>query len=186
MDATDTLGSALLQRARNAIGNAFSIAPKPETPHEALAAPGATFVTLMLNGQLRGCIGMLEAIRPLDQDVRENAYAAAFRDSRFQPLSREEFDTVRIEVSLLGKPEKFNVASEMDAVSNLRPHQDGLILQYRGRRATFLPQVWDQLADPMAFLIQLKLKAGLPFNFWAPDIALYRYGVAKWKETGND
>lgn len=181
-DAIDPLGHALLVRARNAIAAEFGWSPQAESDHPALHEPGATFVTLTQDGQLRGCIGSLEAWRALDDDVRQNARAAAFRDPRFMPLEHGELDRTRIEVSLLTAPEPLPVADEEDAIRQMRPGIDGMILEYRGRRGTFLPQVWESLPGPRQFLDHLKQKAGFPPDFWSPDVRLYRYEVRKWKE----
>jgi AmmeMemoRadiSam system protein A len=180
--STEGLGSALLVTARNAIAKRFGLTGFPVEPVAELAEPGATFVTLTQGGQLRGCIGSLEAYRPLAIDVAENALAAAFRDHRFAPLSEEEFPRTRVEVSLLTPAEPFPVTSEADALARLRPGIDGLVLSYGRRRATFLPQVWESLPDARQFMAQLKLKAGLPADFWHADLTLARYGVSKWKE----
>jgi len=180
---TDALGQALLLTARNAIGKRFGCTASPVGTLAELAEPGATFVTLTQRGQLRGCIGSLEAQRPLAIDVAENAIAAAFRDPRFPPLEKDELPRTRVEVSLLTPAEPFPVASEADALSRLRPGIDGLILSYGRRRATFLPQVWESLPEPRQFVAQLKLKAGLPADFWHEQIALARYGARKWQET---
>jgi AmmeMemoRadiSam system protein A len=181
----DTLGAALLIRARNAIANEFDIAARPEPGHPALAQLGATFVTLTQAGQLRGCIGSLEAWRPLDADVRANAKAAAFRDPRFASLTRDELDRTRVEVSLLTPPVPFEFTDEADAIARMRPGIDGMILECHGRRGTFLPQVWESLPDPRQFFAHLKQKAGFAADFWSPDIRLYRYEVQKWKEPTN-
>lgn len=178
----DALGQALLIRARNAIGEAFGRPPAAEPDEPALRRPGATFVTLTRGGELRGCIGSLEAHRPLDTDVRENARAAAFRDPRFPPLAAEELARTRVEVSLLTPAQPIEFADEADALTKLRPGVDGVILEYGGRRGTFLPQVWDSLPEPQLFLAHLKNKAGLPTDFWADGVRLYRYEVQKWKE----
>ncbi|HEX8961673.1 MAG TPA: AmmeMemoRadiSam system protein A [Rhodocyclaceae bacterium] len=178
----DELGEALLVRARNAIAAEFGIPPRPEPAHPQLAEPGAAFVTLTQDGELRGCIGSLEAWRPLDHDVRANACAAAFRDPRFPPLARAELDGTRVEVSLLTRPEPMSFTDEADVLRQLHPGIDGLILEWRGRRGTFLPQVWDSLPEPNDFLVHLKEKAGLPRDFWASDVRLSRYEVRKWKE----
>lgn len=180
---TDPLGLALLAIARNAIEKHFGRSTRTVIPHPALANPAATFVTLTQDGDLRGCIGSLEAHRPLAQDVAENAVAAAFRDPRFAPLSEDELDRTRVEVSLLEAPEAIDFEDEADALAQLRPGLDGLILTHGNRRATFLPQVWESLPEPQRFMSQLKLKAGLPAYFWDDDIGLARYGVQKWKET---
>ncbi len=180
---TDPLGFALLTIARNAIEKRFAREPRTVTSHPELARLGATFVTLTQNGHLRGCIGSLEAYRPLTSDVAANATAAAFHDPRFAPLSAEELGRTRVEVSLLAAPEALDFTDETDAAARLRPGIDGLILTHDSRRATFLPQVWESLSDPRQFLAQLKLKAGLAADFWDERIVLARYGVQKWKET---
>ena len=178
----DPLGHALLTLARNAIEEEFGMKPRTVTPHPHLAKPAATFVTLTQNGQLRGCIGSLEARRPLATDVAENAVAAAFSDPRFPPLRRGELEQTRIEVSLLDTPRPMNFDDEEDALNQLCPGVDGLILNCGHHRATFLPQVWESLPTPRVFLEHLKLKAGLPADFWSPSLTLSRYGVQKWKE----
>ncbi|MBK7422548.1 MAG: AmmeMemoRadiSam system protein A [Propionivibrio sp.] len=179
----DPLGGALLTIARNAIGKRFGEEARALEPHPELAKPGATFVTLTQNGQLRGCIGSLEAYRPLAADVAENAVAAAFRDPRFPPLASEDLARTRVEVSLLEASQPMDFIDEADVIARLRPGIDGLILTHGHRRATFLPQVWESLPDPRRFMAQLKLKAGLPADFWDEQITLARYGVQKWKET---
>lgn len=176
------LGRALLIRARNAIGEEFGFTPESEPDHPALRQPGATFVTLTQQGQLRGCIGSLEAWRLLDEDVRANAKAAAFGDPRFPPLAKSEFAHTRVEVSLLTTPEALHFIDEADAIRQLRPGIDGVIFEYHGRRGTFLPQVWESLPEPEQFFAHLKQKAGFPVDFWSADVRLYRYEVQKWKE----
>lgn len=176
------LGDTLLIIARNAIGRSFSATPRAVTSDPGLLKRAATFVTLTQEGRLRGCIGSLEAHRPLGVDVEENALAAAFRDPRFTPLTADEFLRTRIEVSLLQAPQHLHFSSEEEALRLLRPGLDGLILQRGHQRATFLPQVWDTLPEPAQFLRQLKRKAGLPEDFWDETISLARYGVQKWKE----
>lgn len=178
------LGSTLLTLARNAIAARFGLAPAPvavDLPE--LAKMGATFVTLTQQGQLRGCIGSLEAWRPLAQDVQENACAAAFRDPRFEPLRADELPHTRVEVSLLTPPEPMQFSSEADALAQLRPNVDGVIFTASGRRSTFLPQVWEQLPEPREFMARLKQKAGLAASYWGPDVRLERYTVHKWKEA---
>jgi AmmeMemoRadiSam system protein A len=177
-------GAVLLQVARAEIAQALGLEVENTLPQDAawLAVQGASFVTLTKAGELRGCIGSLEAHRTLIEDVRKNACAAAFDDPRFSPLRREEFDAVSVEVSLLSAPEPLTVETEAEAWARLRPHIDGVVLEYDGHRATFLPQVWEQLPNPRQFLQQLKRKAGLPADFWADNVLVSRYGVQKWKE----
>ncbi|MBI1282934.1 MAG: AmmeMemoRadiSam system protein B [Thiobacillus sp.] len=175
-------GATLLKLARSEIGSKLGQRIPPPAHAEWLDEPGATFVTLTRQGELRGCIGTLEAHRPLGEDVRENAVAAAFRDPRFMPLSRDEFEDIRVEVSLLSPAEPLLVASEADALARLRPSVDGVVLEYGHYRSTFLPQVWEQLPNPAEFLAHLKRKAGLSMDFWAEQVRLSRYTVSKWKE----
>lgn len=177
------LGPALLVRARNAIAGQLKQPTQPEATHPAMALPGATFVTLTQDGALRGCIGSLEAHRPLDQDVRANAVAAAFRDPRFPPLTLAELPRTRVEVSLLTAPVAMTFGGEADALRQLRPDVDGIILIAGQRRSTFLPQVWEQLPEPRQFMAHLKQKAGLPADWWSAEVQLRRYEVQKWKEA---
>jgi hypothetical protein len=184
MTTADDLGAALLGRARNAIRAELGLPTEIEPPHPALSQPGATFVTLHdARGALRGCIGSLRAWRTLEEDVRRNAEGAAFRDPRFRPLSRAEWQAgLQVEVSLLDAPQPLpRVGSEAEALALLKPGVDGLIFQWQGHRATFLPQVWEQLPEPAAFLAALKRKAGLAADFWADDIELSRYGVRSYE-----
>lgn len=178
----ESLGRALLIRARNAIAAEFGQPPVAEPDDPALGQPGATFVTLTQGGILRGCIGSLEANRALDADVRANARAAAFQDPRFTPLSADELPRTRVEVSLLTPPVPIEFVDEEDALRQLRPNIDGVIFESGERRGTFLPQVWESLPTPTQFLAHLKQKAGLPADFWAPNVKLHRYEVQKWKE----
>jgi len=145
---------------------------------EPLRAPRATFVTLHVGGELRGCIGTLEVRRTLVEDVAHNARAAAFEDPRFPPLAHAEFERLDIHISVLSAPEPVAFASEEDLLRQLRPRVDGLILQAGLRRGTFLPSVWEQLPEPREFLRHLKRKAGLPADYWAADIRVSRYVTA--------
>ena len=178
------LGTTLLILARNAIAARFGLPPAPvAVDRPELAKMGATFVTLTQRGNLRGCIGSLEAWRPLLEDVQENARAAAFRDPRFEPLRADELPYTRVEVSLLSAAEPIRFRDETDALAQLRPNIDGVIFTAGSRRSTFLPQVWEQLPEPADFMARLKQKAGLPASYWGPDVRLERYTVHKWKEA---
>lgn len=146
-----------------------------------LRQPGATFVTLRLDGDLRGCIGSLEARRPLGEDVAANARAAAYRDPRFPPVTPPEIVRLGVEVSLLSAQQPFPVTCEAEAVERLRPGVDGVCLSFREFRSTFLPQVWESIPEAARFLAELKRKAGLPPSFWHPDVRLSRYTVEKFK-----
>lgn len=181
------LGHALLAHARRAIAEALDLPMGAEPPaHPALSRPGATFVTLHdRHGDLRGCVGRLEASRPLIDDVQANAVAAAFNDSRFPPLRADEWPGLRVEVSLLDAAQPMSFASEADALAQLRPGVDGVILECGGARATFLPQVWEQLPDARGFMSALKRKAGLPVDFWSSGVRLSRYRVRKFVEAAR-
>ena len=185
-DLDRALGDALLATARAALARAFDRAGVTEPRHPALAEPGATFVTLTQRGELRGCIGTLEAHRSLREDVAHNALAAAFRDPRFAPLAARELAITRVEVSVLSAPAPLPVADEADLLARLVPGVDGIVLSWRRQRATFLPQVWEQLPEPRDFIAQLKRKAGLDARFWADDVRIERYTVAKFKEPAPE
>ena len=179
-------GTTLLAIARGAIAQALGRSVAMHEDAHWLQEPGATFVTLTQDGGLRGCIGSLEARLRLLDDVRANAVAAALRDPRFAPLASHELDTIRIGVSLLSPMQPMAVRDETDALAQLRVGIDGLVFECLGRRSTFLPQVWEQLATPRDFLGQLKAKAGFAPDFWAADVRLHRYTVAKWEEEEED
>lgn len=142
---------------------------------ELFKKPRATFVTLNLDNRLRGCIGSLEAILPLAEDISLNAFRAAFQDPRFPPLIENEEKILEIEISLLTEPEPFKFKSEKELISKITPLEDGLILSDGLKRATFLPSVWLIYPDPLIFLQQLKRKAGLPVDYWADTIKVQRY-----------
>ena len=179
---TPDLGTTLLTLARNAIASHFGLPTTAAVDLPELHKNGAVFVTLTQHGNLRGCIGSLEAWRPLLQDVQHNALAAALRDPRFMPLTADELPITRVEVSLLTPPEALQFADEADALAQLRPNIDGVIFSAGQRRSTFLPQVWEQLPEPTVFMAHLKQKAGLPARYWDPDVQLERYQVQKWQE----
>lgn len=147
----------------------------PATSSPELMEERATFVTLEIGDQLRGCIGMLEACRPLAEDVAENAFAAAFRDPRFPPVSPTELDDLEISISVLSPPEEMVFSSEEDLLEQIRPGIDGLILQDGFRKGTFLPSVWEQLPKTEAFFEHLKLKADLAPGHWSDTLRVFRY-----------
>ncbi len=152
---------------------------------ESLRLPRATFVTLREKGHLRGCIGTLEAIRPLIEDVARNAWAAAFSDPRFAPLDASELDLLQIEISILGLPEPVEFTSQEDLIRQLRPGVDGVILEEGDLRSTFLPGVWDSLPEPRQFLQHLKQKAGLPADYWSDTLKIYRYTTESFGEQST-
>lgn len=174
-------GAVLLALARGSLLDALRLGQAGEHPESWLEEQGACFVTLRSRGQLRGCVGTVRAWRPLREDVWSNARAAAFSDTRFPRLVAEEMPDITVEVSLLSPPEPVLVTCQDDACRVLTP-SDGVIFEWGDCRSTFLPQVWEQLPDPRDFFAHLKRKAGLPPDFWAPDVRLWRYGVTKWEE----
>ena len=177
------LGSAVLALARSAIAERLGLASTLDALcHARLEEPSATFVTLKQAGGLRGCVGSLQAVRTLRDDVRANAVAAAFRDPRFAPLEASELARTSLEVSLLSAEEAIEAASERELLAQLRPGVDGVILEYGRHRATLLPQVWEHVSDPRDFLAALKHKAGLPEDFWSEGILIRRYAAITWKE----
>lgn len=168
----------LLQTAREAIYkklNGQSLVLDVSEYDPAYRQAGASFVTLKINNQLRGCIGSLEPERSLVEDVARNAEAAAFKDSRFAPLTLAEWDDLQIDISVLNPPEPMSFQSEQDLIRQLRPGVDGLVLRENFHRGTFLPSVWQQLPEPREFLRQLKRKAGLDPDYWSPAIQVQRY-----------
>ncbi len=169
----------LLSLARQSITHGLShhhpLPVKVSEYPKVLQQKTASFVTLEKQNRLRGCIGTLEAYRPLAVDIAENAFAAAFHDPRFAPLQPEELSELQIHISLLTPPEPFAVKDEAELQRQLRPTIDGLILQEGHQRATFLPSVWESLPTPQQFIAQLKLKAGLPVDYWSDTLSFERY-----------
>ena len=169
----------LLQVARDSISHGLSkgrpLDIEPSDYPISLQEWRATFVTLHRAGSLHGCIGHLEAVAPLVNDVAGNAFAAAFRDPRFPALQVSEFNELQTEISILSPPQPIAFSSEQDLISQLRPGSDGLILEDEGARGTFLPSVWDTLPSPHDFLRHLKQKAGLPPNYWSDTLTIARY-----------
>lgn len=189
MDAlTPKIRRFLLDLARSAIekeltgATALSVSIEDAPP--ALHEDGASFVTLhKRSGALRGCIGSLVARRPLIDDVQANAKAAAFQDPRFPPLREEELDDIVIEVSILSAPEPLAHEGPEELIEKLRPNVDGVVLERGWNRATFLPQVWEQLPEPEKFLAHLCYKAGLPPDAWRNrDVKISTYQVEKFSE----
>jgi len=178
------IGATLLPIARASIASVLGRTGGADEDAPWLQELGACFVTLTQDGQLRGCIGSLEAHRSLLTDVKANALAAAFRDPRFPSLAERELDVTEIEVSVLSPMQALNFVNEADALAQLRPGVDGIVFEYRRYRSTFLPQVWEQLPDRNAFFSHLKRKAGLTADFWAEEVRIQRYTVHKWTESG--
>ena len=175
-------GEVLLSIARSVISSTLGRKSEADESAEWLREEGAVFVTLTKNGQLRGCVGSLEPHRQLLADIKANAEAAATRDRRFPPVTLEELPNLQVEVSLLSRKQPIAFTSEMEALQQLQAGLDGIIFECDRHRATFLPQVWEKIPDPRAFMAHLKVKAGLPADFWSDSIRLYRYRVEKWAE----
>jgi AmmeMemoRadiSam system protein A len=177
----------LLRMARDAMERGVKgekLPPLDESslsPH--LRERGASFVTLTMNGQLRGCIGALEAYQPLAQDVREHAIAAALEDPRFPPVREDELNGIKIEVSRLTRPVPLEYTDADDLLSKLRPHVDGVILRDGYHRATFLPQVWEKIPDRAEFLNQLCYKMGASEDHWRKKhLEVLTYQVEEFHE----
>jgi AmmeMemoRadiSam system protein A len=170
----------LLPLARRSIAQGLGrSAPASPTGLESLPTsllqPAASFVTLKRGGQLRGCRGLLEAVRPLAHDVWHNAWASAYDDPRFPPVTAAEMADLDVEVSVLSALERVLAQTEEQLLGGVEAGRHGLVIALGPRRATFLPQVWGSLPDPAQFLAELKAKAGLPRDYWSPDIEAWRY-----------
>lgn len=179
---------ALLELARHALTTAVygRTGPRPELSElpEKLRQDGVTFVTLTgPGGLLRGCVGAMEAYQPLALDVYEHAIAAGLHDYRFAPLRPEELQDIRIEISRLTPPQRLQYSDENDLLAKLRPGVDGVLMKDGFRQATFLPQVWEKIPDPVEFLAHLCTKMGLNADYWRygrPDV--YTYEVEEFQE----
>ena len=184
---TQAEGNYLVKLARatleEALGNGSPqrLAPPPT---QRLHAPGAAFVTLHTKSKtLRGCIGSLSPRRPLIEDVRSNTIAAAFEDPRFPPLTAQELPEILVEVSVLTSPKPLAYESAEDLLTKLRPEIDGVVIEQGWHRATFLPQVWEQIPNPKEFLGHLCHKAGLLYDAWKEtDLSVSTYQVQKYEE----
>jgi AmmeMemoRadiSam system protein A len=180
----------LLQIARSSIAAELGEtepADRPPSPSPPLQQPQGCFVTLQKSGALRGCIGTLEPKTPLIDAVAENAKNAAFHDPRFSPLTKEELGSVDIEISRLTVPVKLEFGSPEELLERLKPGVHGVILSRGWRRATFLPQVWDQLPDKIRFLEHLCQKAGMGGGCWkATDLSIQVYEVEHFSEKEID
>ena len=188
---TEPLGQTeqtlLLEIAREALNLSVQGEPLKEIQlaslPEALREDGASFVTLTENGQLRGCIGALEAYQPLAQDVQEHAMAAALQDHRFPQVRPEELSRIEIEVSVLTPKILLDYDNSQDLLKKLRPGVDGVVLQDGFRKATFLPQVWDQLPQPEQFLAHLCQKMGASSELWRrKHLTVFTYQVQEFHE----
>ncbi len=185
----DNEKALLLDVARRSIKNHLSneesfAFPIQKEQNSQLWEKKGCFVTLTCNGKLRGCIGTIEPVYPLIKSVHVSAINAAFFDPRFCPLSFEEYEKMRIEISVLTVPTEIHYSTSQELLGRINSHKDGVILQLGHHSATFLPQVWDELSDPEEFFSQLSLKAGLEPNSWKnnPNIKVFLYQVEKFAE----
>lgn len=175
----------LLRLARCTIAAELGVESPPETEAQtrALALRRGVFVTLTQGGALRGCIGTLESDKILQHSVADCARGAAFRDPRFPPLGKADLEAVCVEISVLTAPEPLAVTSRQDLLDVLRPGVDGLLIEDKQNRSTFLPQVWEQLQEPEEFLSHLLLKAGLAADHWSARLRCSRYQCIKFSEA---
>jgi hypothetical protein len=179
-------GTVLLKLGRDAIRQALG-GPRLARPNNPrLEARGATFVTLRRSEVLHGCIGSLEPRTSLLDDVIHNAIAAALEDPRATPLFLPDVALLTVEISVLSAMTPIPFTDEESLLRALRPQKDGVVLRYRSRRATFLPQVWEALPDPGEFLAELRQKAGLPADFFSPELEAYRYEVEKFVDPPRE
>jgi AmmeMemoRadiSam system protein A len=184
---TEEEGKHLVETARRTIQKAL-FNPKDKSEPDAPSSPKlqerrGTFVTLTLNGRLRGCIGHIIPQESLLEGVRINAMNAAFGDPRFPGLTKSEFEKIRVEVSILTAPRPLAYTDANDLLAKLKPGTDGLIIRKGVRQATFLPQVWEQLPNKKDFLTHLCLKAGLAGDAWVYDeLEVHTYQVQAFEE----
>jgi AmmeMemoRadiSam system protein A len=184
---TEQEGKYLVETARNTIQKALfnpkdKSEPEPASSQKFQERRG-TFVTLTINGGLRGCIGHIIPQESLIEGVRVNAINAAFRDPRFRPLSQNEFEKIKVEVSILTEPKPLPYKDADDLLAKLRPGTDGLIIRKGYHQATFLPQVWEKLPNKKDFLTHLCLKAGLAGDAWAYEqLEVHTYQVQAFEE----
>lgn len=183
-------GKALLELARKAIAERLGVSyePSPDLDEkltdEIFDTRRGTFVTLKINNQLRGCIGSLTPDHTIRKGVADNALNAAFKDPRFPPLTRDEFDSIQMEISLLTEPVLLDYKDPADLLAKLTPGEDGVIIRKGVHSSTFLPQVWEQLPEKAAFLGNLCMKAGLPADEWKKgDLQVYTYRVRYFEEN---
>lgn len=184
---TDGEKQTLLRIARESIEGAVKGGKLPPLNRNSftpvMLEHGASFVTLTIHGELRGCIGTLEAYQPLADDVREHAVSAALEDPRFPPVSEAELNRINIEVSRLTAPQELEYSTSNDLLRKLRPHVDGVILKHGFRKVTFLPQVWEKIPDPEEFLDQLCYKMGERAVLWRETkLQVYTYQVEEFHE----
>lgn len=178
-----TLLRVALASIQNGLKTGKPLRPEITQYDSDLVMQRATFVTLTINDELRGCIGALKAHQPLVVDVAEHAYGAAFQDPRFPSLRADELPRLKISISILSDSSPLQFTSEEDLLAQIRPGVDGLILEENQRRGTFLPSVWESLTTSSEFLQHLKLKAGLSPDYWSDTVKISRYATFSFSET---
>jgi uncharacterized protein len=178
-------GAELVRLAVTAIAAHLACRPPDGRPpgSPALRALGASFVTLENDGRLRGCVGSLDAGRPLYLDVLRNA-RRAMRDPRLPAVTGADWPALDVKVSVLTAPEPVPAGSRHELLGRLRPGVDGLLLVAGARRATFLPAVWQKLADPDQFLAALLVKGGWPAAGWPAGLTVARYTSIEFVDRG--
>ncbi len=188
IEPTENQKRELLRLARKTISEGCTRGLPPEQIQEKEDQPdfflqeAASFVTLQKRGVLRGCIGSTQAHRTLLDDVIHNAFASAFRDPRFPPVTENELTEIKVEISILSPQQQMEISDERDLLKQLRPGTDGLLIRNPQYSATFLPQVWKQLPNPRQFLAHLKNKAGMAPGSWPEDMECFRYQCVKFEE----
>ena len=187
IELDDAEQAQLLDIARRSIASGLATGRALELDVEQLGQKlqvrAAVFITLTIDGELRGCIGSLQAFDPLARAVASSAFNAAFRDRRFPSLRADELDAIRIEISVLSDMEPISAASRQELLDDLQPGIDGLLLEDRGYRSTFLPKVWEKIESPGEFLEHLCLKAGLGARHWSDTIRFHRYHTLSFAES---
>lgn len=189
IEPTESQKKELLRLARKTISEGctrgFPPEPNPEEDEDQpdfFLQKAACFVTLHKRGALRGCVGSTLAHRPLLDDVIHNAFASAFRDHRFPPVTESELTDINVEISILTPQQQMEITGERDLLKQVRPGIDGLLIRNPQYSATFLPQVWKQLPNPRQFLAHLKNKAGMVPGAWPDDMECFRYQCLKFEE----
>ncbi len=176
----------LLELSRKSLRHIFKhnkeYYPDENEVTEKLRQKQATFVTLTKDGKLRGCIGKLIAVLPLYKDIIKNTYSAAFSDPRFPQLSEAELKEIKIEISILSKPEKLEYKDYNDLLEKLQKSKPGVILEHGLYNGTFLPQVWEEIPDAKDFISRLTKKAGLNDDIWKERPKIFTYKVVKFRE----
>ena len=187
VNLAETYGDVLLRVAANSIrrgiGQHRPLNLSANTYPHAVQEQRASFVTLESDGELKGCIGTVTPNRALVEDVAHNAYAAAFRDSRFEAVSAEILPSIDISISILSQISQLDTTCFEEILPRLRPGVDGVVFEDEHCRAVFLPQVWEHFSDPRQFLGALRHKAGAPYDDWPPTAKVEIFTVTSIPAT---